>query len=61
MMNFSGFRIIDEQKFAQLDDETFLDWRKKSWLPFVYAHFMSGGQWHRLSDLLNQRMKAEAA
>ena len=60
-INFSGFQIIDEKKFAELDNATFLDWRKKGWLPFIYAHLFSGMQWHRLTSMLNQRLEKEAA
>lgn len=60
-INFSGFRIIDEQKLAQLDDKKFLEWRTKGWLPFVYAHLFSGAQWQRLTYMLNQRLEKEAA
>jgi len=60
-INFSGFRILDEKKFAELDDATFLEWRAKGWLPFIYAHLFSGSQWQRLSMLLNERMEKEAA
>lgn len=56
-INFSGFRIIDEAKLADLDDKTFLEWRKKGWLPFIYAHLFSGAQWQRLTRLLNKRME----
>jgi hypothetical protein len=60
-INFSGFKIIDEQKLAALDDKTFLDWRKKGWLPFIYAHLFSGAQWQHLSQLLSERLEKEAA
>ena len=60
-INFSGFRIIDEQKLAFLDDKVFLEWRKKGWLPFLYAHLFSGAQWQRLSRLLSNRLEKEAA
>lgn len=56
-INFSGFRIIDEQKLAELPDETFMEWRKKGWLPFLYAHLFSGAQWQRLIQLLRARME----
>jgi hypothetical protein len=56
-INFSGFRVIDEQKLAELDDKTFAEWRKKNWLPFIYAHLFSGAQWQRLTRLLNKRME----
>lgn len=56
-INFSGFRIIDEAKLAELDDKTFGEWRKKNWLPFIYAHLFSGAQWQRLTRMLNKRME----
>lgn len=55
-INFAGFRIIDEEKLSKLGDDVFLDWRKKGWIPFIYAHLFSGSQWQRLTRLLNQRM-----
>lgn len=58
-ISFSGFRIIDEQKLAQLDDKTILDWRKKGYLPFLYAHLFSGAQWQRMTRMLNQRIEKE--
>lgn len=58
-VSLSGFRVIDEEKFAQLDDKTFLEWRKKGWLPFIYAHLLSNVNWQRLRNLLNERMSAD--
>lgn len=60
-INFSGFRIVDEQKFSDMSSATFLDWRSKGYLPFIYAHLFSGAQWQRLTWLLNQRLEAEEA
>ena len=60
-ISFSGFRIIDEQKLGQLDDAVFIDWRKKGYLPFLYAHLFSGAQWQRLTRLLNERLAKEGA
>ncbi len=60
-ISFSGFRIIDEEKLAKMDDKKFLEWRQKGWLPFLYAHLFSGAQWQRLTQMLNQRLEKEAA
>ena len=60
-INFSGFRTVDEKKFSELDDKIILDWHKKGWLPFIYAHLFSGAQWQNLSRLLSQRLEKEAA
>lgn len=59
-INFSGFRIIDEEKLAKLDEATFLDFRKKGWLPFIYAHLFSGAQWPRLTRQLSEQLKKAA-
>ncbi len=60
-INFSGFRIIDEQKLAGLDEKTFLELRQKGFLPFIYAHLFSGSQWSKLTRMLNERVKKSAA
>ena len=59
-ISFSGFKIVDEQKLAQMDDKTFLEWRTKGYLPFLYAHLFSGAQWQRLTRLLNEKLEKEA-
>ena len=60
-INFSGFKVVDESKLSELDDDTFLEWRQKGWLPILYAHLFSGSQWTRLTRLLNMRLEKEAA
>jgi hypothetical protein len=49
-LSLSGFKVIDENRFAKLPDETFLQWRRKGWLPLVYSHFFSIGAWSSLID-----------
>lgn len=55
-ISFSGFKIIDEEKFNQMDDATLNAWRKKGWIGAVYAHLFSGFHWNTITRLLNQRM-----
>ena len=56
---FSGFRAIDEKKLSEMNDEVFLEWRKKGWLPAIYAALLSGSQWQRLERLLDKRLEQE--
>lgn len=49
-LSLSGFKVIDDARFAKLPDETFLEWRRKGWLPLVYSHFFSIGAWSALVD-----------
>lgn len=60
-INFSGFKIVDEKKLGALDDQIFLEWRRKGWLPFLYAQLFSGAQWQRLSMLMTNKLEQEAA
>ena len=46
-----GYKIVDRQKLNELDDETFLDWRKRGWLPVIYYHLQSGSNW---SNIIHQ-------
>lgn len=56
-ITFSGFKAIDEKKLAELDDETFLDFRKKGYLPFIYAQMFSAMNWQSVTRLLSERMR----
>lgn len=54
----TGFHIIDRDRFAGLPDSAFLEWRRKGWLPWVYAHFVSHGNWSGLVDLAGASARA---
>jgi hypothetical protein len=56
----TGFRVVDEQKFAALPDDVFLDWRRKGWLALVYCHLLSTGSWAELVDQQADRSGAAA-
>lgn len=57
-LSVTGFHIIDRDRFAGLPDSAFLEWRRKGWLAWVYAHFMSYGNWSALVDLAGAAAKA---
>ena len=46
--SLSGFVVVDQDRFAALPDEVFLDWRKRGWLAVIYAHMLSGANWQTL-------------
>nr|WP_316629328.1 SapC family protein [uncultured Brevundimonas sp.] len=58
-LGLEGFQIIDAEKFAELDDETVLAWRRQGLLALIYFHLAS---LERFSGLLNRqgRLAADA-
>lgn len=50
-MQLKGFLIIDPQKFDNLPDNIYLDWRRKGWVGLVYAHLLSSHRWQYLASL----------
>ena len=46
-----GFKIVKPERLAELDDATFLDWRRMGWVAAIYAHLYSIGRWGRLIEL----------
>jgi len=46
-----GFKIVKAERLAEVDDATFLDWRRMGYLNAIYAHLFSAGRWGRLIDL----------
>jgi len=59
-LSLGNFKVIDEQKFNALADETFLEWRRKGLVPAVYWHLASLANWNTLAARGNKE-KAEAA
>jgi hypothetical protein len=56
-----GLRLIDEEKFRALPDETFLEWRRRRWLPAVYCQVMSQNNWALLARRMGARLRAAGA
>jgi hypothetical protein len=57
-LGVDGFRVVDPERFAALDDATVLDWRRKGWLGPVYFHLAS---LQRFPDLLNRQARRALA
>ncbi|MBL8670467.1 MAG: SapC family protein [Alphaproteobacteria bacterium] len=49
-LNLTGFSIVDEKKLDDLPNRQFLDWRRRGWLPLIYAHLVSLQSWAALVD-----------
>jgi hypothetical protein len=50
-VNLRGFMTIDEEKFRQLPDEIYLDWRKLDWISLIHACLFSQVNWKYLAAL----------
>jgi len=50
-----GFKLVKPEKLAELNDNTFLEWRRMGWLSAIYAHLHSAGRWGRLIELSSPR------
>ncbi|MFQ5932985.1 MAG: SapC family protein [Nitrospiraceae bacterium] len=54
-----GIFAVDETKLNALPGEDFLEWRKRGWLPLVYAHLTSIGQVALLVERVEQQQRRE--
>lgn len=50
-----GFKIVKTERLAEVDDATYLDWRRMGWIAAIYAHLYSIGRWGRLIELAASR------
>jgi len=55
---FQNLLGIDEKKLNETADAEFLEWRKKGWLPIIYAHLASLGQLGHLIERHEERTGA---
>ena len=56
-LTLQGIRMIDEEKFRNLDDAVFLDWRRRGWLYPIYFHFLSLTNWTALARRMGRRLR----
>jgi hypothetical protein len=50
-----GFKLIKPEKLAEVDDATFVEWRRMGWVAAAYAQLYSAGRWSRLIELAAPR------
>jgi hypothetical protein len=60
-INLQGVYFVDETKLSQLDDEKFLDLRKRGFLHVIFAHLISLNQIRRLGKFKSERMAESEA
>lgn len=58
---FTGFQVIDIERFNALPDATFLDWRARGWLEPIYLHRASALNWDRLIALSPELHRGSAS
>ncbi len=46
--NLGSFKAINEEKFKEVPDATFLEWRKRGFLHSIYFHLQSLNNWDNL-------------
>jgi hypothetical protein len=51
-VSLSGFKVVDEEKLAKLDDKTIIDWYKKGYLALINFHMLSFSNWNNLTAKL---------
>jgi len=56
-----GFKLVKQERMAEIDDTTFLDWRRTGFLNGIYAHLFSASRWGRLIDLSAPKPAARAS
>lgn len=54
----TGCYVVNEQRLNGLSDETFLEFRRRSYLPAIYSHLNSLAQIERLVRLRTRRIEA---
>ena len=49
--HITGFKTVDPEKLAAVPDDVFLDWRRRNWLPPLFAHLFSAANWLPFTEL----------
>jgi len=50
LSRLDGFLQIAPDRLKALDDQVWLDWRRRGWIDAIYAHLHSAGRWVQLIE-----------
>jgi hypothetical protein len=57
-----GFKVLKRERLAWVNDQTFLEWRRRNWLPAICAHMASTVRWVGLTEAAaRERVRAAHA
>lgn len=57
-VRIAGFKTVDQERLRTVPEELFLEWRRRDWLPAIYAHVFSAANWVAFTDLVLVHMPA---
>jgi hypothetical protein len=57
-VRIAGFKTADPERLRTVPEELFLEWRRRDWLPAIYAHLFSAANWTTFTDLVLAHMPA---
>jgi hypothetical protein len=60
-ISVGSFMAVNEEKFRQMPDATFLEWRTKGWLHAIYFHLQSMNNWEALLARSSNRLEAASS
>ena len=59
VQNITGAYAVNDDRLSHLSDETFLELRKKNFLPLIYSHLVSITQIERLVQMRDKNTTQE--
>ena len=57
-VTIDGFRVVDRDRLAALNDEVLLAWRTRGWLLPLYSHLFSAANWLPFTELATRQLSA---
>jgi hypothetical protein len=57
-VTIDGFKMIDRDRLATLNDEVLLAWKSRGWLLPLHAHLFSAANWLPFTELATRQLAA---